>query len=107
MGELYKRHRERFAGDELLVPVGRDRRRPARPGKRLRKEDPERAVWREGTCFVLRRWADSLSEGERAVMDELAQTNERVYRGWLLLNQLRAVYQAADPRLAPCVAESE
>jgi transposase len=33
--------------------------------------------------------------GERTLVDELAETNERVYRGWLL-DQPRAVYQAAD-----------
>ena len=64
--------------------------------QRLRREDPSRAVWLKGTRFVLRRRADSLSEGERTLVDELAHTNERVYRGWLLLDQLRAVYQAAD-----------
>jgi len=64
--------------------------------RRLRREDPERAVWLKGTRFVLRRRADSLSEGERTLVDELAETNERVYRGWLLVDQLRAVYQAAD-----------
>ena len=64
--------------------------------QRLRKEDPGRAVWLKGTRFVLRRRADSLSAGERTLVDELAQTNERVYRGWLLLDQLRAVYEAPD-----------
>lgn len=64
--------------------------------QRLRKEDPDQAVWLKGTRFVLRRRADSLSERERTLVEELAETNERVYRGWLLVDQLRAVYQAAD-----------
>jgi len=64
--------------------------------QRLRKDNPERAVWLKGTRFLLRRRADSLSASERTLVDELADTNERVYRGWLLLDQLRAVYQAAD-----------
>jgi transposase len=68
--------------------------------QRLRKEDPERAVWLKGTRFVLRRRAGSLSEGERTLVEELAATNERVYRGWLLVDQLRAVYQAADAQEA-------
>jgi transposase len=68
--------------------------------QRLRKDDPERAVWLKGTRFVLRRRADSLAEGERTLVEELAQTNERVYRGWLLVDQLRAVYQAADAQEA-------
>jgi len=68
--------------------------------QRLRKENPERAVWLKGTRFLLRRRADSLSESERTLVDELADTNERVYRGWLLVDQLRAVYQAADAEQA-------
>jgi len=64
--------------------------------QRLRKEDTERAVWLKGTRFLLRRRADSLSERERTLVEELAETNERIYRGWLLVDQLRAVYQAAN-----------
>jgi transposase len=62
----------------------------------LRREDPERARWLKGTRFILRRRADSLGEGQRALIEDLAETNERVYRGWLLLEQLRAVYRLAD-----------
>jgi transposase len=62
--------------------------------QRLRTQDPERAVWLKGTRFVLRRRADTLTNSERTLVDELADTNERVYRGWLLVDQLRAVYQA-------------
>jgi len=43
---------------------------------------------------VLRRRADTLTDRDRTLVDELADTNERVYRGWLLVDQLRAVYQA-------------
>jgi transposase len=68
--------------------------------QRLRKQDPERAVWLKGTRFVLRRRADTLTEGERTLVEELAETNERVYRGWLLLDQLRTIYQAANPEEA-------
>ena len=31
------------------------------------------------------------------MIEDLARTNERVYHGWLLYDQLRAVYQQADP----------
>ena len=62
--------------------------------QRLRKQDPRRAVWLKGTRFVLRQRAETLSEGQRDLIEELAQTNERVYRGWLLVDQLRAVYAA-------------
>jgi len=63
--------------------------------QRLRKEDPRRAVWLKGTRFVLR--AEALSPSQRTLIEELAHTNERVYRGWLLLDQLRAVYSVGDP----------
>lgn len=62
--------------------------------QRLRKEDPRRAAWLKGTRFVLRRRAEALSASERKLIAELEETNRRVYRGWLLLDQLRAVYQA-------------
>jgi transposase len=68
--------------------------------QRLRKENPDQAAWLKGTRFVLRHRADSLSEAERTLIDELAATNERVYRGWLLCDQLRAVYQAQDAEQA-------
>jgi transposase len=62
--------------------------------QRLREEDPERARWLKGTRFLLRRRADTLSAGARTVLQELEQTNRDVYRGWLLVDQLRAVYAA-------------
>jgi transposase len=62
--------------------------------QRLRKQDPRRAVWLKGTRFVLRQRADTLSKPQRDLIAELAETNERVYRGWLLCDQLRAVFAA-------------
>jgi transposase len=62
--------------------------------QRLREEDPERARWLKGTRFLLRRRADSLRPGARSVLDELERTNQGVYRGWLLVDQLRAVFAA-------------
>ncbi len=72
--------------------------------QRLRKQDPGRAVWLKGTRFVLRQRADTLTDGQRDLIEELAQTNERVYRGWLLCDQLRAVY-AADGADAPLLLD--
>src|SRR4051794_9500574 len=60
--------------------------------QRLRKQDPRRAVWLKGTRFVLPQRADTLTAGQRDLIEELARTNERVYRGWLLCDQLRAVF---------------
>jgi transposase len=62
--------------------------------QRLREEDPERAKWLKGTRFLLRRRADTLRPGARSVLEELERTNQEVYRGWLLLDQLRAVFAA-------------
>jgi transposase len=64
--------------------------------QRLREEDPERAKWLKGTRFLLRRRADTLRPAARTVLEELAETNHDVYRGWLLVDQLRAVYAAGD-----------
>lgn len=68
--------------------------------QRLRREDPSAAAWLKGRRFLLRRRADSLSADERSLLEELAETNERIYRGWLLVDQLRAVYQAVDQEQA-------
>jgi transposase len=72
--------------------------------QRLRKQDPRRAVWLKGTRFLLRQRADSLTAGQRGLIEELAQTNERVYRGWLLCDQLRAVF-ASDSDQAACLLD--
>lgn len=74
--------------------------------QRLRKDDPERATWLKGTRFVLRRRSEDLKEEERSVIEELAHTNERVYHGWLLYDQLRAVYRQDDPDQAATLFNS-
>ena len=91
-------HVVRLAGEALETLRGQD-------WQRLRRDDPCGAVWLKGTRFVLRGRADSLSERERTLVEELAATNERVYHGWLLLDQLRAVYQAADAEQAMLLLE--
>jgi transposase len=45
--------------------------------QRLRKEDPRRAVWLKGTRFVLRQRADTLTVGQRGLIEEPSETNER------------------------------
>lgn len=62
----------------------------------LRDEDPDRAAWIKGTRFAIRRRASNLRPQDRSILDELAETNVDLYRGWLLVEQLRAVYQARD-----------
>ena len=62
--------------------------------QRLREEDPERAKWLKGTRFLLRRRSETLGDRARSVLEDLAETNQDVYRGWLLTDQLRMVYLA-------------
>jgi transposase len=62
----------------------------------LRDSDPTRARWIKGTRFAIRRRADNLRPTDRTVLDELADTNQDLYRGWLLVEQLRGVYRARD-----------
>lgn len=62
----------------------------------LRDTDPERAAWIKGTRFAIRRRSDNLRPHDRSILDELAETNQDLYRGWLLIDQLRAVYLARD-----------
>ncbi len=62
--------------------------------QRLRETEPERAKWLKGTRFLLRRRSETLSDRARSVLEDLAETNQDVYRGWLLTDQLRMVYLA-------------
>jgi transposase len=64
--------------------------------RRLRHQDRLRSRAFHGVRFVLRRRAESLGPGERALIDELAELNHPVYLGWLLVEQLRATFQAPD-----------
>ena len=64
--------------------------------QQLRETDPQRAAWIKGTRFAIRRRSDNLRPQDRSILDELAETNLDLYRGWLLVDQLRAVYLARD-----------
>lgn len=61
----------------------------------LREDEPGRAAWIKGTRFAVRRRASNLRSGDRTILDALQQDNHDIYRAWLLVEQLRAVYQAA------------
>jgi len=74
--------------------------------QRLRREDPEAARSFKGMRFVLRRRAEGLSEGQRDLIEGLAATNERVYRGWLFVDQLRAIYRLSDPTEAAAMLDA-
>ncbi len=62
----------------------------------LRRTDPERASWIKGTRFAIRRRAENLRGSDRTILDELKLTNQELYAGWLLIEQLRGVYVAHD-----------
>jgi len=68
-----------------------------REWQRLRTADPERAVWLKGTRWALRRRPEELSPIETASLAMLEQQNAPLYRGYLLHDQLRAVYRVGDP----------
>ena len=61
----------------------------------LRAEDPGRAAWIKGTRFAVRRRAANLRTSDRTILHALEADNHDIYRAWLLVEQLRAVYQAA------------
>ena len=61
----------------------------------LREDEPGRAAWIKGTRFAVRRRASNLRTGDRTILDALQADNHDIYRAWLLVEQLRAVYQAA------------
>src|SRR2546422_873716 len=65
--------------------------------QRLRRKDPERAVWLKGTRWALRRRPEDLLPTEQASLALLEQENADLYRGYLLHDQLRAVYSVQDP----------
>lgn len=81
-------HVIKLAGD-ALDRVRRD------AWQQLREEDPGRAAWIKGTRFAVRRRAENLRPGDRTILDALERDNHDIYRGWLLVEQLRAVYEAA------------
>ena len=63
--------------------------------QQLRADDPAQAAWIKGTRFAVRRRASNLRAGDRTILDALQADNHDIYRAWLLVEQLRAVYQAA------------
>jgi len=50
----------------------------------------------KGTRFAIRRRAGNLRPTDRTIPAELKVTNQELYAGWLLLEQLRGVYLAHD-----------
>lgn len=65
--------------------------------QRLRREDPEAAKWIKGTRFTLLRRPEDLDERARLCLDDLKEHNADIYAGYLLHDQLRAIYALTDP----------
>lgn len=61
----------------------------------LREEDLNRASWIKGTRFAVHRRAENLRPGDQTILDALERDNHDIYRGRLLVEQLRAVSEAA------------
>ena len=64
--------------------------------QRLRKLDPDRAAWMKGARFALRRRPELLRQKERERLAAIERHNKPLYRGYLLKEQLRAIYATAD-----------
>lgn len=58
-------------------------------------------AWIKGGRWVLLKAPHKLTEGQRLVLSEIQATNRPLYRAYLLKEQLRALYQLADPADAP------
>ena len=68
--------------------------------QRLRKLDPDRAVWMKGARFALRRRPELLRQKERDSLAAIERHNKPLYRGYLIKEQLRAIYATGDPQVA-------
>jgi transposase len=83
-----------------------DRLRSAR-WQALRIADPDRARWLKGARFALRRGPARRTSADHALIDELAQTNQEVYRAMLWVEQLRALVSGGVPaEAAPGLLEA-
>jgi transposase len=61
--------------------------------QRLRKDDPDKAEWLKGTRWALRRRPENLSESALLRLETLKAENTDVYAGYLIHDQLRAIYE--------------
>jgi transposase len=57
--------------------------------------------WIKGTRWSLLKAPEKQSVGQLALLGEVAQANQALYRAFLLKEELRLLYQLDDPRLAP------
>jgi transposase len=57
--------------------------------------------WVKGTRWSLLKAPERQTLGQLATLGEVAQANQRLYRAFLLREELRLLYHLPDPRLAP------
>jgi transposase len=58
-------------------------------------------MWIKHTRWALLKAPEKLTDRQRSALAGIQQTNQRLYRGYLLKEQLRALYQLEDPLQAP------
>ncbi len=87
-------HVVRLATDALDV-VRRDVWNDAR-----RAGDTAAARWLKGARYAVWKNPENLTERQRAKLAGIQQTNRRLYRAYLLKEQLRAVFHEPDPDVA-------
>jgi transposase len=69
----------------------------ARSWQKLRRQDPEAARWLKGARFALRRGPARRTDEDRALIAQLEEANQDVYRAWLWVEQLRAFLRERRP----------
>jgi transposase len=57
--------------------------------------------WLKNVRFALRKAPEHLTDRQRVVLAQLQQTNARLFRAYLLKEQLRMLYHLDDPAQAP------
>jgi transposase len=65
------------------------------------RSHPPAGRWVKGTRWSLSKAPERQTVGQLATLGEVAQANQRLYRAFLLREELRLLYHLYDPRLAP------
>jgi hypothetical protein len=65
------------------------------------KSTTPKGQWLKGVRWALRKNPEHLSDRQRLALATVQQTNKRLYRAYLLKEQLRALYHLDDPAAAP------
>ena len=65
-----------------------------------RSGDPTQARWLKGARYAVWKNPENLTERQQTKLAQIQQTNKRLYRAYLLKEQLRAVFAADTPEVA-------